>query len=257
VRLQRDIERDLTRLADGTLPPDRARELEERVAESPELQALLDEQRRTLGAVALLSDRAPGALRARVEELKRRPSRAIRARRAGFAGSLAAAAAAIAIALVAILPSGAGGPTLSEASAFTLKAATAPAPRHDFDGTLNLDVDGVPYPYWQDDFGWKAVGSRVDKVSGRTATTVFYRKGKWRVGYTIVTGDPVSVHGKPAVAIRNGTRFRSLPVRGATVVTWERKNHSCILSGRNVPRSVLLKLASWRDAGELPYPGLK
>ena len=249
------MERDLARLADGTLSAERARELEPRVAESPELRALLDEQRRALGAIRSLPDRAPASLRERVESRRRRPVTAPRVRRVGIAGALVAVATGIAVALVAVLPSGSGGPTLAEAAAFTLRPATAPAPAHTVDGALDLKVDGVPYPYWTDSFGWKAAGTRIDAVRGRTATTVFYTKDGRRIGYTIVTGAPVSVSGNPSVTTLNGIRFRSLAMRGATVVTWERKHHSCILSGRGVSRAQLLRLASWRDRGALAYTG--
>jgi hypothetical protein len=252
---QADIERDLARLADGSLEPARARELEARVAESPELGALLQEQRRSLELTRSLSDEAPLHLRERVEALRRESRPAPRARRFGLAGGLVTTAAIAAAVVVAVVGSGTAGPTLSEAAAFTLKAPAGPPPAHSFDGALDLSVDGVPYPYWQKSLGWKAVGRRVDKVSGRTATTVFYRKGKLRVGYTIVTGKPVSVSGKPSVTFHDGIRYRSLPIHGTTVVTWERRDHSCILSGRGLSRPQLLKLASWRDAGELPYMG--
>jgi hypothetical protein len=255
VRPTADIERDLARLADGTLPGDRARELEARVQESPELQQLLDEQRRAIGLTSMLSEPAPAALRARVQQLRRQPDRGMRARRFGFAGGLAAAAAAVAIALVAILPSGGGSLSLADASAFALKAPLAPPPAHTADGTLNLKIDGVPYPYWKDQLGWKAVGMRRDEVSGRTAVTVFYAKGSSRVGYTIVSGKPVTVSGSPSVVHRHGIRFRTLPLHGATVVTWERRAHSCILAGRGVTRGELVQLASWKDQGALPWPG--
>jgi hypothetical protein len=255
VRPAADIERDLARLADGTLPADRARELEARVQESPELRELLDQQRRAIGLVATLSDPASAALRARVEQLRRRPEPAMRMRRFGFAGGLAAAAAAVAIALVAILPSGGGSLSLADASAFALKAPLAPPPAHTSDGTLNLKIDGVPFPYWKDKLGWKAAGMRRDKISGRTIITVFYAKGSSRVGYTIVSGKPVSVSGSPSVVHRNGIRFRSLPLHNATVVTWERRDHSCILAGRGITRAQLVQLASWKDSGELPWPG--
>jgi hypothetical protein len=255
VRPQADIERDLARLADGSLAPDRARELEARVAESPELSALLAEQRRAVDAVRALDDGAPMALREQVERIRERsaPKRR-RAKRFGLVGAVTSAAACLAVALAVIVGAGAGGPTLSQAAAFTVKPATGPAPSHSFDGTLNLDVDGVPYPYWKEDFGWTATGSRVDKLHGRTATTVFYRKGKWRIGYTIVSGKPVSVSGSPSVTTIDGTRFRSLPVQGNVVVTWERRGHSCILSGAGMSRLRLLRLAAWKDSGQLPYP---
>jgi hypothetical protein len=154
---------------------------------------------------------------------------------------------------VAVVGSGTAGPTLSEASAFTLKAPVAPAPHHSFDGALDLSVDGVPYPYWQDSLGWRAEGRRVDKVGGRTATTVFYRKGDLRIGYTIVTGKRVKLPGSATKTIRKGITFHIAPLHGATVVTWERRGHSCILSGFNMSKDKLLKLAAWKDAGELPY----
>jgi hypothetical protein len=247
VRLNTDIERDLARLADGTLTPERAREVEEQVADSPELTELLAAQRRSLAFTRTLDDPAPAGLRTRIGSMKKRPAPRLRARRAGFAAGLVAAAAAAAIAVVAILP-GAGGPTLSEASALTLKSPTQPAPPHTYDGKLNMYVDGVAYPYWEDGLGWDAVGSRVDKIDGRTATTVFYEKGGKRVGYTIVGGAPVDVKGNPDVTYRHGVRFRSLPLHGAAVVTWERDGHSCILSGVGVPKDKLLKLAAWKKS---------
>jgi hypothetical protein len=253
MRPHTDIERDLVRLADGTLTGDRVRELEARVAESPELRSMLDAQRGALEAIRALNEPAPHALRTRIEDARRRPAPAVRARRFGLAGAFVAAAAAIAVAAVAILPSGAGGPSLSEAAAFTMKPAMAAAPKHEFDGALNLKVDGVPYPYWEDSLGWNATGKRVDKVDGRTATTVFYSKGSQQVGYTIVTGKPVKVPSGTSMTVRNGVHIRSLGLGGNTVVTWERKGHSCILSGRGVSRDQLVKLAGWRDQGALPY----
>ena len=253
MRSQADIERDIARLADGTLGAERARELEKRIAGSPELRAMLDEQRVALTAVRGLSEPAPAGLRARVEGARRRPAPAVRARRFGIAGGFVAVAAALAIALVAILPSGAGGPSLSEAAVYTLGAPASPPPRHEFDGALALAVDGVPYPYWEDSLGWNAVGKRVDKVGGRTATTVFYAKGDKRVGYTIVSGKGLSVPSSSASAERNGVHIRSLELGGTSVVTWQRKGHTCILSGRGVSRDQLVQLAGWRDKGALPY----
>jgi hypothetical protein len=248
-----DIERDLARLADGTLAPERARELEAEVGESPELSAQLAEQRSAIAAVRSLDDSAPMALRERVDGLRTGSApKQKKRRRFGVFGGVTAAAAGIAVALVVILAP-AGGPTLSDAAAFTLKPALGPAPNHTFDGALDFDVDGVPYPYWDDKFGWEATGSRIDKINGRTATTVFYKKGNLRIGYTIVSGKPLRVPGSATVTVIKGDRYRSVPYKGAVVVTWERRNHSCILAGVNVPRDKLLKLASWGDRGSLPF----
>ena len=93
----------------------------------------------------------------------------------------------------------------------------------------------------------------MDKVGGRTATTVFYAKGDKRVGYTIVSGKGLSVPSSSVSTLRNGVNIRSLKLGDTTVVTWQRKGHTCILSGRGVSRDDLLKLAGWRDKGALPY----
>ncbi|HEY2603091.1 MAG TPA: hypothetical protein VGI67_16150 [Thermoleophilaceae bacterium] len=217
------------------------------------MSALLAEQRRALAAVGGLDDSAPMALRERVDSLHTRPAPRQRRRRYGVIGALSTAVACVAVALAVILAAGAGGPTLSQAAAYTLKPAAGPAPGHSFDGILDLNVDGVPYPYWDDDFGWEASGSRVDKIDGREATTVFYSNGNRRIGYTIVTGKPVSLPGSAKTTVRKGITFHSAPLHGATVVTWERRGHSCILSGYNMSRAQLLKLADWQDAGQLPY----
>jgi hypothetical protein len=254
VSSQKHIEQDLARLADGTLAPERARELEERLAGSPELSAMLAEQKRAVAAVRGLEDQAPLVLRERIETMRERGAPKRRnTRRFGLLGALTTAAACLAVAVAVIVGSGASGPTLAKASAFTFQPATGPAPTHTSDGTLDRNVDGVPYPYWKGEYGWWASGSRVDKINGRTATTVFYRKGDRRVGYTIVTGKPVDLPGSAAMTVRKGIRFHIAPLHGATVVTWERRGHSCILSGVGVSKHELLKLAGWKDSGELPY----
>jgi anti-sigma factor RsiW len=63
---------ELAALADGSLDPERRAELEALVASSPELAALLEEQRR---ALALTRDAeretgAPDGLRARIDSLR-------------------------------------------------------------------------------------------------------------------------------------------------------------------------------------------
>src|SRR5207244_1635849 len=54
---------ELAALADGSLPLERRKALEQRVAASPRLQALLREQREALEAVRALDQRAPRHLR--------------------------------------------------------------------------------------------------------------------------------------------------------------------------------------------------
>ena len=93
---------ELAALADGSLPPDRRGELEERVAASQELADRLAEQQRAvaLAESAAAEVKAPDALRARIEAQRHaRPAR--RPRRVLVAGLTAAAVAgAVAIGLI-------------------------------------------------------------------------------------------------------------------------------------------------------------
>jgi anti-sigma factor RsiW len=249
-------EEELAALADGSLPPDRRPEVEAMIARSPELADRLEEQRRAVGVVrgAAATIEAPAGLRARVE--RGRPVGAGTRRRVWAAGLAAAAVAAVALAIVLTLPGNVpGAPSVAEAAVLTTRPPTGPAPlpKADAPTLLARAVDGVPYPNWTKKFGWKAVGSRVDTLEGRRATTVYYEKNGRRIGYTIFTGSPLEVPADAARVRLEGTALRLLTVDGRPVVTWLRSSHTCILSGAGVPRPVLEKLAAWNGKGTVPF----
>jgi hypothetical protein len=168
--------------------------------------------------------------------------------RLGTAGA-ALALAAIVLALV-LAGGGAGGLSLRQASALTTRPATMAAPaesRHDRE-QLAASVDGIPFPYWGERFGWRSQGARLDRVGGRTVKTVFYVDGNGhRVGYAIVAGSPAPKIGAGTVRWRSGTPYRLITVGDAKVVTWQRNGHLCVISGRGVDGATLLTLASWDD----------
>ena len=122
---------DLSALADGTIDPARRAEVEAHIAASPELSTLYERERRVVEMLhhAAVTDRAPAALRARIEA--QRPKPAVRARRrVGYAGALAGALAAVALALVLILPGGTpGSPSVSDAAALAVTGANAAGAR--------------------------------------------------------------------------------------------------------------------------------
>jgi hypothetical protein len=202
--------------------------------------------------------RAPESLHSRVQALvadasRRKGRRGTGHRRApafaryAIAGALAAAVAASAIAIG--LSGGSNGPFIRPTSALTLGRSTAAAPRKT-PGTAHLAaaVDGVAFPYWEDRFGWRSTGTRRDHVNGRAVTTVFYADHRGRqIGYAIVAGTPAPTQDRGAIAWRNGTRFRVLQLDGATVVSWLRDGHLCVVAGRGVSAATLLALASWHD----------
>jgi hypothetical protein len=247
---------ELAALADGSLPATRHAAVEARVAASPRLRALLAEQRRAVAAIRGRNEFAPPSLRAAVavERERRRPWS--RPRRFGLAAGLAAAAALLAFALVLALPaSETGAPSIAQAAQLagrpSEKPAPGPYPGHPT--LLDLEVDEVAYPSWHKRFGWRAVGSRSDEIGGRETRTLFYERGGRRIGYTIVSGAPLSSPGSAARSVRGGVELRSLTLDGRTVVTWERRDHTCVLAGVGVSPEAMLSLGSWQNGGSIPY----
>jgi hypothetical protein len=167
------------------------------------------------------------------------------------AGAGALALAALVIAL-AVSPHHAG-PTLAQAAELSTRSAAAPAPprRGDAPELLAAAEEGLPFPNWTQRFNWRPVGVRTDTVGGRHATTVFYAYEGHRVGYTIVSGPALSVPSGAAMARRGSIEFASLRAGGHVVVTWQRRGHTCVLTGPGVSRGDLLDLAGWTDSGRL------
>jgi hypothetical protein len=252
---------DLAALADGSLPAERRRALENQVAASPELESLLAEQQLAVSLVHNQDVTAPAALRARVDELTRAKARgkararARRPLRPRFVVAGLAAAVAVVAVVAAALPGGAGGPTVVQAADLARLAPTLPAPAKStaHGDLLAASEAGVPYPYWEDAFAWRATGARSDTLAGRHATTVYYARGAQRIAYSIVSGQPLGGSGGWRTAVRSGVLLRIRQGGGVTVVTWERGEHSCVLSGRGVSAASLEALASWHGQSGTLY----
>lgn len=246
---------ELAALADGSISPERRAALEAEVAASPEVAAHLAEQESALAYIdrATATTAAPARLRGRIEAERRSRRRSARPRLVLGTGLVAATATAVALLLV--LPGGAGGPSIAAAAALSTRPPTAPAPppRPGQPKLLARAVGGVPFPNWLKKFGWRASGVRADTLGGRETATVFYRKQGHRIGYTIVDGSPLQVPSGAARARREGTELRTFRTDGRLVVTWLRGGKTCVLSGRGVPRAVLLKLAAWKGKGGVPF----
>jgi hypothetical protein len=221
-----------------------------------------DEQRRIAELLRSFDVPAPQSLHQRIESLvashqghrfaRRSPRRRLRRLTplgVASAGALAAIVLAVAI---AVGLGGASAPTVSfrQAAALTLRAATLPAPPESqtHHAQLAVAVDGVPFPYWGERFGWRSTGSRTDRVAGRSITTVFYGNSSGRrVGYAILAGTHAPRATGGVVLWRGDVSYRLLSENGAAVVTWLRDGHLCVVSGRGVSSATLLGLASWSD----------
>jgi anti-sigma factor RsiW len=246
---------ELAALADGSLPAARRSALEARVAASPELQRLVERQRRAIVATrAAAAEPAPASLRARVEgTIDRTKPRRRRWRLVpGLAlGGAVAATAAILLALV--LTGGPSGPTVADAARLAGAQPNEPAPqRLDHSAKLAARVDGVVFPDLARAYGWRPVGVRRDEVNGRAATVVYYEKGGKRIGYVILAGSALPSPSGAQSVERRGVPFKTLDVGGHPTVTWQRLGHTCVLTGAT-SRSQLLALASWRGGGTLHY----
>ena len=245
---------ELTALADGTLQGRRRAQLLAEIGRSPELAERFEKQRRAVGALRSVDERAPSWLRARVQP----ESRPRRRRRISFSMPLAgglAAGAAFAVLLALVLPGGAGGPTVVEASELAAQPAEEPAPGpvRSEPAILDARAEGLAFPNWAREFGWRATGRRVDEIDGRRAVTVFYEKEGRRIGYTILSGDPVDPPDEATTADREGVTLRGLAAGGRVIVTWLRGGHTCVLSGTGVDAATLLDLAAWQGKGAVEF----
>lgn len=220
--------------------------------------------------LATVDVRAPEALHRRIQEmaLPRKSSRETASReqagrpeirRGLLAGRLkptlaAMAVAAVAGAAIALLTGGGTqqqDPSVSAASALTLRAATMGAPSESTTHSAQLDVavDGVAFPYWKERFGWRSTGVRTDTIDGRHVTTVFYSGPQnSRIGYAIIGGTPAPGASGGTVSWRDGVEYRLLHEHGVPVVTWQRDGRLCVLSGTDVSEAALVRLASWSES---------
>ncbi len=227
-----------------------------------------DEQRHIAELLRSFDVSAPESLHRRIESLvashqshRFAPRHPRRGRRRfsplGLASTGAVAAAVVAIAVAVGYGGGGGIPVLSlrQAAALTQRAATLPAPPESSAHRAQLAsaVNGVPFPYWEDRFGWRSTGSRTDHVDGRSITTVFYADSSGRrIGYAILAGTPAPRVAGGMIAWRGGVSYRLLSENGAAVVTWLRDSHLCVVSGRGVSSTTLLGLVSWSDRSRPP-----
>jgi hypothetical protein len=248
------LERDLARLADGTLQGRRRDRVEQLVARSPELQACLCAQRRAVAATRSLAqlERAPLALHTQYRALVSRRRRRVPPVALGLAGT-----AAVIAWTIAAIGGGQAGLTVAQAATIAVRPATtgvAEPASDDHVALPGVQAAGMPFPYWEDRFGWHATGQRSDHMDGRVLTTVFYRRGGQRIAYTIVSGDALAPVAAARTTLRGDTVLAASWSAGRPVVTWLRRGHTCVLSGaRGMSFGALIQLAGWRSHGEIPF----
>jgi hypothetical protein len=239
--------RDLAALVDGTLPPDRRADVEERVSLDPRLQELV-ERRLEARTVADADDaQAPSRVHATIEARGRRG-----APRPNLALAIGAGAAVLAV-LAAVLVV-AVSPNTQEVSASAVadiapRVADQPPP----DASAGAVFAGVSFPDWEREFGFAPSGARADTVEGRTVRTVHYDNaaGDRRLVYTIISGPPVEPPEDSSTRAVGGTTVHVFEGPLGPVVTWERDGRTRVLSG-DADERTLVALAAWTGESAAP-----
>jgi hypothetical protein len=205
---------------------------------------------------------APAALRARIEA-----ERAGRRRRTsrGF-GSLHLAGAAAALACAAVLVLGLGllggdnrteRPTLQQAALVTLTSSNGPPPAEDkrHPVLVRAGINGLRFPYWDDEFGLEATSVKRGHIAARSAMTVAYEGKGQRIGYTIVAGPALKLPSDARTVRRGSLQLAVFRAHGAQIVTWRRAGHTCVLASRDAGAARLVRLAAWTGGGKIPGYG--
>jgi hypothetical protein len=208
-------------------------------------------------AAAVADTRAPQSLRESIERDRVRaqaaPALSFWRRRGRMLAATATAAAVLAAVVVATQSgtSGTGEPSLAAVQQAVGLEATgpAPAPGGGDPPVLAARVGPISFPDWQQSFGWKAVGSRQDEVSGRTVKTVYYRNSEGaHLGYSIVAGAPIAERPPGRTVSHEGNTYHVAHAGQHTLVTWTQQGHTCaFVASSSVPDSRLVEIAASRN----------
>ena len=115
-------------------------------------------------------------------------------------------------------------------------------------------VDGVAFPDWGREFGWRATGMRHDDLGGRPTATVFYEHMGHRLAYTIVSGTALPRPAGARTVERDGLRislYRDPGHGGHDVAVFERGGRTCVVAGHVLELDTLLDLAAWKGDGRV------
>jgi hypothetical protein len=215
--------------------------------------------RRAVEALRHGGPATPEGLRRRLQALESHSPERLLGRPHGVPRLLAPAAGVAALIVVAVVVvlslGGPAGPSVVQASELAELPSTQPTPARDAHnaGLLDRRLEGVSFPDWSKDFGWRADGARTDRLDGRRAETVFYTHHGHRIGYTVISGKPLEMPDDAQVVHRNGLEMRRYMDGDRTVLVFERDGLTCILAGHVVHEDTPLKLAAWEGSGAVRF----
>jgi anti-sigma factor RsiW len=220
---------ELAALADGTLGPERRREIENQLSSSEQIRDSIQRQRAAIELMRETEVPASDVLHARVAEMAAAAAPA--RRRAGWMfGGFATAAAAAMVAIVLVFAPGSDSPKVDEVVAAAAQGPSSGAPAVDQrnPAKLNVSVGSVQFPTWKKT-GWKVSGARTDQIGGRRVETVFYEKpGGATMKYSVVDGAPIDQLGPAA------TTYEVTGSGDTRRIVWRSGGHTCIIEARGV-----------------------
>ncbi len=229
----------LVGLADDALAGRARDRAEARVRSIPDGERLIERQRRVTRALGAGLDAPPRAAPARTRQA---------APRLVLAGALAAVLVAVAV----LFPQ--GEPSTVERAAELAQVRPTGPPPPSSGAVLRADVDGVAFPAWEREFGWREIGMRRDELGGRPTETVYYEHEGHTIAYTIVSGPALPAPEDARVVRRDGLEiavYHDPGHGGHDVAVFERDGRTCVLAGHVKKLSTLLELAAWRGGGNL------
>jgi hypothetical protein len=215
--------------------------------EQPESGREAADERRIAELLSAVEAPAPAALHTFTAELiaERQPKpRSPRLRRRIIiVDSLALGAAAVAVVLGLIFAGGTTPPTAVRTARIALAAASGPTPH-----ALVAAGTNITFPDWSAR-GWPISGTRSDRLGGRTITTEYYSAypAGGAIGYSIVSGAPVSWGQSGRTVARRHGDYLLLDSDSAHIVAWVQDGHTCVLASRTAPDAKLLQLAVAQD----------
>jgi hypothetical protein len=222
--------------------------------------AIPERHRRAVEALRHGGPATPDGLRSRLEALEPTPPEMRRTPLPRgvprLLAPVAGVAALLVVAVVVVLSlGGPAGPSVVRAAEIAQLPATEPTPARDHANPALLDrrLEDVTFPDWSKRFDWHAQGARTDRLDGRRAETVFYTHDGHRIGYTVISGEPLQPPERAETVRRNGIEIHRYRDGDRTVVTFERGGLTCILSGHVIHADTPLKLASWKGSGAVRF----
>jgi hypothetical protein len=222
-------------------------------------RAIPDRHRRAVDALRHGGPATPDGLRRRLEALEPRSPELRPAPPRGVPRLLAPAAGLAALIIVGVVVAlslgGPAGPSVVQAAEIARLPNTDPAPPRDAanPALLARRLEHVVFPDWSKKFGWRAEGARTDRLDGRRAETVFYTHHGHRIGYTVVSGEPLEPPDRAETVHRNGLEIHRYRDGDRTVVIFERGGFTCIIAGHVVSPDTPLKLAAWKGSGAVRF----